>query len=141
MLHGSNILGILGSLSKHDALSNRDILDDSIYKKRWMSQLNTNRYYLVNFDFEAEQLSKAVGLQLPSFPAQVRMEGTWNTEDSFLLGLMAPDSHCLNESHGFDACDVGYWLLGFVFQRVPFTCFWCRASERLATVVMFCILL
>lgn len=68
MLHGSNILGILGSLSKHDALSNRDILDDSIYKKRWMSQLNTNRYYLVNFDFEAEQLSKAVGASATILP-------------------------------------------------------------------------
>eukprot|EP00435_Cladocopium_sp_Y103_P057914 s1995_g20.t1 len=45
-----------------------------------------------------------------SFSLVVRMEGTWNIEDSFLLGLMAPDSHCLNESHGFDACDVGYWF-------------------------------
>ena len=26
-----------------------------------MSQLNTNRYYLANFDFEAEQLSKVIG--------------------------------------------------------------------------------
>ena len=51
-----------------------------------------------------------------SLHVQVRMEGTWNSKDSFLLGLMAPDSHCLNESHGFDACDVGYWSLGTVVQ-------------------------
>ncbi|CAL1140140.1 unnamed protein product [Cladocopium goreaui] len=65
---------------------------------------------------QQDRCSGFMGLKLApqsadgSFSLVVRMEGTWNTEDSFLLGLMAPDSHCLNESHGFDACDVGYWF-------------------------------
>ena len=49
------------------------------------------------------------------------MEGTWNSEDSFLLGLMAPDYHCLNESQGFDACDVGYWSFGVVVRLLSLT--------------------
>ena len=88
----------------------------------WKMPIIHKLLLLCQCSLETKHFFNVVGapatIHLP-FPVQVRMEGTWNTEDSFLLGLMAPDSHCLNESHGFDACDVGYWFSGCVVQHVP----------------------
>ena len=49
-------------------------------------------------------------------PSKVRMEGRWGSNDSFMIGLIERDSHCLNKSQAFDACDLGYWCLASSFR-------------------------